>query len=207
VTFSTPSTGYIVATVGGGLPAISASYANFVLEVNQTGTSAQWVSASGLSVNSASYATTASHAFYSETASYVQNAQTASYVLSTVSASHALSASNFVITSTLALDGTLTDIATVNSSIGGSNNLFSQSTGSYTSAFFKYTVANGANARSGEVIAVWNGTTTQYTDFSTTDIGNTSQVTASVAIVSSQVQFNMQTNTSGWRIKSMATFI
>jgi hypothetical protein len=207
VTFSTPSTGYIVATVGGGLPAISSSYANFILTVNQTGTSAQWVSASGLSVSSASYATTASHAFYSETASYVQNAQTASYVLSTVSASHALSASNFVITSTLALDGTLTDIATVNSSIGGSNNLFSQATGSYTSAFFKYTVANGANARSGEVIAVWNGTTTQYTDFSTTDIGNTSQVTASVAIVSSQVQFNMQTNTSGWRIKSMATFI
>jgi hypothetical protein len=46
-----------------------------------------------------------------------------------------------------------------------------------------------------------------FTDFSTVDFGNTSPVTASVSIVTGQVQFNMQTNTSGWTIKSMATFI
>jgi hypothetical protein len=32
-------------------------------------------------------------------------------------------------------------------------------------------------------------------------------VTSSVAISGANVQLNMQTNTSGWRIKSIATFM
>jgi hypothetical protein len=77
ITFSTPQSGYAVATVGGGLPTISASYANYILAVNQTGTAAQWVSASGLSVNSASFATTASYAFNAITASHALTASSA----------------------------------------------------------------------------------------------------------------------------------
>jgi len=122
-------------------------------------------------------------------------------------ASFALSSSNFVISNTLRLGGTLTDDATVLSSVVGSNNLFTQATGSYTSAFFKYTAASGSNARSGEVMAVWNGASVQFTDNSTVDIGSTSAVTSSVSLVSGDVQFNIQTNTSGWRIKSLATFM
>ena len=68
-------------------------------------------------------------------------------------------------------------------------------------------MTSGSNSRSGEVIAVWNGGTAEYTDFSTVDIGNTSPVTASATIVTSQIQFNMQTNTGGWRIKTLATFM
>jgi hypothetical protein len=128
-----------------------------------------------------------------------------------ISASYAATASfsrDFTVGNTLVIDATLTDYASIAASSVGSNNLFSQNTGSYTSAFFKYTCASASfAARSGEVVAVWNGTSAQFTDFSTVDIGNTTPVTASVAIVSGQVQFNMQTNTSGWAIKSMATFI
>jgi hypothetical protein len=62
ITFGVPTSGHAVATVGGGLPAISSSYADYILAVNQAGTAALWVSASGLSVTSASYATTASYA-------------------------------------------------------------------------------------------------------------------------------------------------
>ena len=138
------------------------------------------------SVSSASFASFATSASYAATASY---------------------SSDFVVASTLTIDQTLTDYATVASSIVGSNNLFTRATGSFTSAFFKYTVTNGVNSRSGEVIAVWNGSTAEYTDFSTVDIGNTSAVTASASIVTSQIQFNMQTNTTGWRIKSLATFM
>jgi hypothetical protein len=101
----------------------------------------------------------------------------------------------------------LIDYARVLSSVVGSNNLFTQATGSYTSAFFKYTAASASNARSGEVIAVWNGATAEFTDFSTLDIGTTTSVTASAVIVSGDIQFNMQTNTGGWRIKSIGTFI
>jgi hypothetical protein len=102
---------------------------------------------------------------------------------------------------------TQTQYATVTSSINGSNTVFTQATGSYTSAFFKYTVTSGSNARSGEIMSVWNGTTSAFTDNSTTDIGTTTDVTSSVAITGANVQLNMQTNSSGWRIKSIATFM
>jgi hypothetical protein len=102
---------------------------------------------------------------------------------------------------------TQTEYATVASSINGSNTIFNQATGSYTSAFFKYTVAKGVNARSGEIMSVWNGTTVAFTDNSTTDIGSTTPVTASVVISGANVRLNMQTNTSGWKVKSIATFM
>jgi hypothetical protein len=102
---------------------------------------------------------------------------------------------------------TQTQYATVTSSINGSNTVFTQATGSYTSAFFKYTVTSGSNARSGEIMSVWNGTTAAFTDNSTIDIGTTTDVTSSVEISGANVQLNMQTNTSGWRIKSIATFM
>ena len=102
---------------------------------------------------------------------------------------------------------TQTQYATVTSSINGSNTVFTQATGSYTSAFFKYTVTSGSNARSGEIMSVWNGTTSAFTDNSTIDIGTTTVVTSSVEISGANVQLNMQTNTSGWRIKSIATFM
>ena len=135
------------------------------------------------------------------TGSLLGTATTASY------AATASFSQNLTVGSSLTIDQTLTDYATVASSIAGSNNLFTQDTSSYTSAFFKYTVSNGGNTRTGEVIAAWNGTTTEFTDFSTVDIGNTTAVTASISIVSGQVQFNVQTNSSGWRIKSLATFM
>ena len=102
---------------------------------------------------------------------------------------------------------TQTQYATVTSSINGSNIIFTQATGSYSSAFFKYTVASASNARSGEIMSVWNGSTVTFTDNSTTDIGTTTAVTSSVAISASNAQFTMQTNTAGWKIKSIATFM
>ena len=102
---------------------------------------------------------------------------------------------------------TQTQYATVTSSINGSNIVFNVATGSYSSAFFKYTVASASNARSGEIMSVWNGSTVTFTDNSTTDIGTTTAVTSSVAISASNAQLTMQTNTAGWRIKSIATFM
>jgi len=123
-----------------------------------------------------------------------------------VSASYASSGSVFHVDKVV-MDRSLMDYAQVNSSIVGSNNMFTQATGSYTSMFVNYTVASGSNARSGQIIAVWNAGTTEYNDVSTNDIGNTSAVTGSVSIVSGEAQLNFQTNTSAWRIKSTATFM
>jgi hypothetical protein len=161
----------------------------------------------------ATNAVTSSYILNAVSASYAsvsQTANTASYVLNAVSASYARTSSysdNFTVSTTLIIDGTMTDYSLINSSIVGANNLFTQATGSYTSAFFKYTAASASNARSGEVMVVWNGANTQYTDFSTVDIGTTTAVTSSATIVTGQVQFNIQTNSSGWKIKSLATYI
>ena len=132
------------------------------------------------------------------------NATTASYAVTATTASYA---NNFIVANTLTIDQTLTDYHVVPSSIAGSNNMFNLVTGSYSSGFFKYTVANGNNARSGEIMAVWAGGSIQFTDNSTLDIGNTSGVTAAAVIVSNSVQFNLTTATSGWRLKSLATFM
>ena len=85
--------------------------------------------------------------------------------------------------------------------------MFNLITGSYSSAFFKYTLTKGSNARTGEVMAVWNGGSIQYTDNSTLDIGDTSTVVASAVIVSNSIQFNISTADSGWVLKSLGTFM
>jgi hypothetical protein len=68
---------------------------------------------------------------------------------------------------------------------------------------------SGSNARAGQISATWVGTTIVYNDYSTTDIGLTSTVTSSVAIVSGQVQLNFQvpSSTAGWNIKATATYL
>ena len=96
---------------------------------------------------------------------------------------------------------------TITASAAGDNLVFNQATGSYTAAKYLYTCTSQSNARTGEVVAVWNGTSTQYTDYSTLDIGSTTNVTASVSIETAQAQFNVQTATSGWKIKSYVTYL
>ena len=140
-------------------------------------------------------------ASYALTASYVAGASSFPFT------GTAVITGSLVVTDTIALDGTLSDYNTVGSSTVGSNNLFTQATGSYTSAFFKYMVSNSTNARAGKVMAVWNDTTTNFTDTSTTDIGSTSAVTCSAIVVGSDIQFNITTGTSGWKLKSLATFM
>ena len=142
------------------------------------------------------------------TSSYALVAQT--LLGSVVSASYAATSSystNFTVGSKLTIDETLTDYASVTSTIVGSNNLFTQATGSYTAAMGKYTLYNGANARAGEFMTTWNGTSTTYTDTSTTDIGDTSKITFSSAIVTGNVQINADALLSGFTVKMLVTFI
>jgi hypothetical protein len=202
ITFSYGATGYATA-VGAGI--VSFTTASLATSASYAATASVLLG----SITSASYSATASVVLGSITsASY---SATASVVLGSVtSASYAQTSSysrNFTVGSTFVFDETLTDYASVPSSIVGSNNLFTQATGSYTSAFIKYTAASASNARAGEVIAVWNGGTTQFTDFSTVDVGTTTAVTASATIVTNNLQFNIQTNTLGWNIKSIITYI
>ena len=147
----------------------------------------------------------------SQTSSFVQNSQTSSFVTNSQTSSMTVAtasfATNFTIANTLTLDETLTDFAKVASTIVGSNLLFQQATGSHTSAHGKYTVYKDANARAGEFVTVWNGTTTTYFDNATTDIGNTADITFQSAIVSSQIHINTIAASSGWTVKMLVTYL
>jgi len=110
---------------------------------------------------------------------------------------------------TFAIQATLTDFYAVSPSTSpGNNNLFTKNTGSFTSAFGKYTIYSGSNSRAGEFVTSWNGTTVSYYDNATVDIGNTSAITFISAIVSGQIEINTgNTTPSGWQVKMLATFM
>jgi hypothetical protein len=87
ILFDSASSGYALATIGGDLPTISASYAGYVLTVDSVSPySASWAPIS--SVPTASYVLNAESASFAVTASYVANAQTASYVVNALTASY-----------------------------------------------------------------------------------------------------------------------
>lgn len=108
---------------------------------------------------------------------------------------------------TFAIDETLIDFSKYASTIVGSNNMFQQATGSWTSAHCRYTVYKGANSRAGEFVTSWNDGVTSYYDNATVDIGNTSDIVFSSAIVTSQLQINAVAASSAWTVKMLATFI
>lgn len=110
---------------------------------------------------------------------------------------------------TFTIQSALTDFYSISpSTTPGINNLFDKNTGSFTSAFGKYTIYSGSNSRAGEFVTSWNGTTVSYYDNATVDIGNTSAITFASAIVSGQIQINTGVATpSGWQVKMLATFM
>jgi len=160
-------------------------------------------------VDTGSLLTTASFNAYtgSNTSQFAGTSSFAQTTNTAITAQTASYSSILTVSSKLLIDATLTDYASVTSTIVGSNNLVTQATGSYTSAFGKYTLHNGANARSGEFWTVWNGTTTVYTDTSTNDIGNTDTITFNSAIIGNNIQIDAVAGSSGWSVKMLITFI
>lgn len=73
------------------------------------------------------------------------------------------------VTGATAASGTTTTVASVTSA-------------NCNGVFFDYVVANGVNKRIGTVMVVHDGTNTEYTDFSTASLGDTSAIAFSTAI-------------------------
>jgi hypothetical protein len=80
------------------------------------------------------------------------------------------------------------------------------STSSYTSCFYNYTVASASNARSGQVMTVWNGSTIRYTEVVTTDIGDTNQVIVSSSLSGGFVRLQVSAS-SGWTFKNISNLL
>ena len=74
---------------------------------------------------------------------------------------------------------------------------------SYTAAFFDFVVKKGTNVRSGTVYACHDGTNVEFTETSTNDLGNTSDVVLSVDISGTNMRLLADAATSGWSVKSL----
>ena len=91
----------------------------------------------------------------------------------------------------------------------GTNTVYSIPTSAYTGGFFDYTVisSGGAGARAGTVMSIWSGTTAEYTDVSTNDIGNTSGISFSVAVSGGNSVLSCSATTTGWILKTIVRSI
>ena len=81
--------------------------------------------------------------------------------------------------------------------------IFGLSTSSYDGAFFDYTIQSGSNARAGSIMSVWNGSTINFTETTTTDIGNTTDFNLIVHISQSQAQIASHATNAGYKIKTI----
>ena len=86
----------------------------------------------------------------------------------------------------------------------GTTTIYSIPISAYTGAFFDYTVSNGTNLRSGNIMSIFNSSNIRYSETSTTDIGNTSGITFNM-IISGGTSAVLQTSgtTAGWTVKTI----
>jgi hypothetical protein len=74
---------------------------------------------------------------------------------------------------------------------------------SYTAAFFDFVVKKGTNVRSGTVYACHDGTNVEFTETSTNDLGDTSDVTLSVDKTSANLRLIATVTSDDWSVKSL----
>ena len=87
--------------------------------------------------------------------------------------------------------------------------IYSISTSSYDGAWFEYTAISASNLRAGSVMSIWEAGTSNinFTETTTTDIGDTSGVIVSAVITGSQAALQVNTTTSGWKLKTIVKSI
>ena len=73
----------------------------------------------------------------------------------------------------------------------------------YTAAFFDFVVKKTTNVRSGTVYACHDGTNVEFTETSTNDLGDTSDVTLSVDISGTNMRLLATVTSDDWSVKSL----
>jgi hypothetical protein len=101
----------------------------------------------------------------------------------------------------------LNSTAKVNVTASSGTTIYSIPISAYTGVFFDYTVLSTSGARSGTIMSIFSGTTAQYTDNSTNDIGSTSAITFGVSVVSGNAVLSASAATGTWTVKTIVRAI
>ena len=106
-------------------------------------------------------------------------------------------AGNVLITAALLSNQENTDVDT------GTETVASVAIATYTAAFFDFVIKKTTNVRSGTVYACHDGTNVEFTETSTQDLGDTSDVTLSVDISGTDMRLRATTTSDDWSVKSL----
>jgi hypothetical protein len=122
-----------------------------------------------------------------------------------------VSGSGLIVTGSLSTLGTLNlnnarFNSTSSTTTAGAVIVSSNATGSFNSAFYNYSISSGSDARAGQIMSIWNGTTIRYTEVTTTDIGNTATASFAVALSGANVQLNF-TAPGSWTVKNISNLL
>jgi len=85
----------------------------------------------------------------------------------------------------------------------GNFTLSSLPTASYDGAFYDYTARSGSNARAGSIMAIWSGSSVNFTETTTTDFGNTSGLNLGVFVIGGNMVLTGSASTTAWTIKTI----
>ena len=104
---------------------------------------------------------------------------------------------NIKITAALLSNQDNTDVDT------GTETVANVAIATYTAAFFDFVVKKTTNVRSGTVYACHDGTSVVFTETSTNDLGDTSDVTLSVDISGTNMRLLATVTSDDWSVKSL----
>jgi hypothetical protein len=96
--------------------------------------------------------------------------------------------------------------STSSTTTAGTTIVSSYATASYNSAFYNYYISSGSNARAGQIMSVWSGSTIQYTEVTTNDIGNTNTASFAVTLATGNVRLSF-TAPGAWTVKSIVNLL
>ncbi len=89
---------------------------------------------------------------------------------------------------------------TINS---GQSTLYSIPISAYTGAFFEYTAKNTAGVRAGSIMSVFSGSSVEFNETTTNDIGSTTNLTFDMSVTGTSANLLVSATTNNWEIKTI----
>ena len=90
---------------------------------------------------------------------------------------------------------------------GTNQTIFTIATASFDSAYFDYNIRSGSNARAGQIITMWSGSSIQYSEISTNSFGNTESFELATRIASGSLELIGTAASNSWSLKTILRLI
>jgi hypothetical protein len=85
--------------------------------------------------------------------------------------------------------------------------IYSIPTASYDSAYFDYNIRSGSVGRAGQIMAMWSGSSVNYSEVSASSFGTTNTFVFGVSISGSNMILSGSAPTNGWTVKTIVKAI